>query len=73
MKTKDQLVKTALSSERGFKLAVIDLLADIRNSIIIAILSKDPNSTYLSELYDSVYREMRRLLNEESKEKDHIS
>lgn len=68
MKTKDDLIKTALSSEEGFKLAVVDLLADIRNSIITAILSKDPNSTYLREVYESVYREMRRLLSEESKE-----
>ncbi len=69
MKTKDQLVKTALYSKRGFRLAVIDLLADIRNSIITAILSRDPIGVTAKKQYETVYRKMRRLLREESKEK----
>ena len=56
MKTSKELVKIAFNSEAEFRLAVIQLLADIRNSIITAILSKDPNSTYLREVYESAYR-----------------
>ena len=70
MKTKDELVKTTLESEVGFKLAVIDLLADIRNLFIAAFLSDDKNSTDLKEMYESVYKEMRRILTEESKKKE---
>jgi len=65
MKTKDELIKTALKSEAGFRLAVIDLLSDIRNLFIAAFLSDDPNS----KAYKSVYNEMKRLLTEESKKK----
>lgn len=69
MKTKEQLVKTTLSSERGFKLAVIDLLADIRNSIILAILSENVTDVFHPGLYDKAFREMKRLLTEEAENK----
>ena len=65
MKTKEELIKTALSSEEGFKLAVIDLLGDIRNLFIAAFISDDPNST----VYKGIYKEMKRLLTEENKKK----
>lgn len=65
VKTKEQLVKTALKSEVGFKLAVIDLLADIRNSIITAIVLDE---TETEELIDKAIKEMKRVITEESKE-----
>lgn len=65
MKTKDQLAETALKSEAGFKLAVVDLLADIRNSIITAILF---NETEIEELINKAAKEMKRIISEESKE-----
>ena len=73
MKTKDELVKTTLKSETGFKLSVIELLADIRNLFIAAFLSDDSNSTHLKKIYEGAYKEMRRLLTEESKDKDNKS
>lgn len=70
MKTKDQLVETALKSEAGFKLAIIDLLADIRNSIIVAILSEEPStSDTFQDLYDKAVKEMKRVITEEAKDK----
>ncbi len=76
MKTKEELVKTTLTSERGFRLAVVDLLADIRNSIIFAILSEEAStSDTLDEeltnqnLYNKALREMKRVITEESKDK----
>jgi len=67
MKTKDQLFKITIKdmgvSDKGFKLAVVELLADIRNLFIAAFLSDDPDST----VYKDIYKEMKRLLADESK------
>jgi len=67
MKTKDDLIKTALGSEEGFKLAVVDLLGDIRNSIITAILSENLGDIFHPDLYDKALNEMKRVITEEAK------
>lgn len=68
MKTKDDLIKTALSSKEGFKLVVVDLLADIRNLIIIKILSQNLE-VFDPDLYDKALSEMKRVITEEDKNK----
>jgi len=72
VKTKNQLLKITLKDmgvSEGFKKAVVELLADIRNLFIAAFLSDDPNS----KAYKSVYNEMKRLLTQESKDKGNKS
>ena len=65
MKTKGQLLKAALRSETDFRLAVVELLADTRNSIITAILLDEIER---EPFLQKAVKEMRRLLSKESKE-----